>query len=139
MKWEYVKSTVDLSMHGYVKAVLHRLQHPIPVCPQYSPHKHQTIKYGAKVQFVEPKDVTKPLTVEQKVTLQHVVGCLLYYARAVDHTIQHSCVRPDEGHRGNGGGHVPVIELLRHTSGCRNMIPCIRYYSAHQQQCILPL
>jgi hypothetical protein len=84
MKWDCAERTVDLSMPGYVKAVLHRFQHPYPVRPQHSPHKHQTINYGAKVQFVEPKDVRKPLTAEQKVTLQQVLGCLLYYARAVD-------------------------------------------------------
>jgi hypothetical protein len=87
MKWDYVKRT-DLSMPGYVKAVLHRFQHPDPVRPRHSPHKHQTINYGAMVQFVEPEDVTKPLSGEQKVTLQQVVGCLMYYARAVDPTMR---------------------------------------------------
>jgi hypothetical protein len=87
MKWDYVKRTVDLYMPGYANAVLRRFQHTDPVRPQHSPHNHQTINYGAKVQFVEPEDVTKPLTAEQKVTLQQVVGCLLYYARAIDPTM----------------------------------------------------
>jgi hypothetical protein len=87
MKWDYVKYTVDLFMPGYAKAILHCFQHPDPVRPHHSPHKHQTINYGAKVQFVEPDDVTNPLTAEQKVTLQQVVGCLLYYEHAIDPTM----------------------------------------------------
>jgi hypothetical protein len=50
---------------------------------------------------------------------------------------QHSCLRPDEVHRGNIGSHFLVMELLHHTSILKNTIPCIGYDSAHQQRCIL--
>jgi hypothetical protein len=88
MTWDYVKRTVDPSMTGYVKAVLHLFQQPGPVHPQHLPNMHQTINNGAKVQLVEPKDVTRPFTAEQNVTLQQVVGCLLYYVRAIDPTMR---------------------------------------------------
>jgi hypothetical protein len=47
----------------------------------------QPINYGAKVQFATPADTTTPLTDAEKLTLQQVIGCLLYYARAVDPTM----------------------------------------------------
>jgi hypothetical protein len=45
------------------------------------------INYGAKVQFTTPADTTTPLTDAGKLTLQQVIGCLLYYARTVDPTM----------------------------------------------------
>jgi hypothetical protein len=67
--------------------VLHRFQHPEPQRPQHSPYKQHPINYGSKVHFFMPKDLSTPLTDEQKVTLQQVVGCMMYYARAVDTTM----------------------------------------------------
>jgi hypothetical protein len=87
LQWDYETCTVDLSMPGYISAVLHRFQHPKPERPKHAPYKHQPINYGAKVQFVPPADNSAPLTDTQKITLQQVVGCLMYYARAVDPTM----------------------------------------------------
>jgi hypothetical protein len=47
----------------------------------------QPINHGAKLQFATPSDTTTPLTDAEKLTLQQVIGCLLYYARAVDPTM----------------------------------------------------
>jgi hypothetical protein len=82
---DYEKHTVDMSMPGYVSAVLH--QHPEPERPQHFPYKQHPMNHGTKVQFFMPEDLSVPLTAEQKATLQQVVGCLLYHARAVDPTI----------------------------------------------------
>jgi hypothetical protein len=84
---DYTARTVDLSMSGYVVAVLHRFQHPHPARPHHAPYKMQPINYGAKVQFATPADTTTPLTDAEKLTLQQVIGCLLYYTRAVDPTM----------------------------------------------------
>jgi hypothetical protein len=78
---------MDLSMPGYIAAVLNRFQHPPPERPQNAPYKQQPINYGAKVQFFTPADTSAPLTETQKLTLQEVIGSLLYYARAVDPTM----------------------------------------------------
>jgi hypothetical protein len=51
------------------------------------PHKMQPLNYGTKVQFATPADTTTPLTNAEKLTLQQVIWCLLYYARAVDPTM----------------------------------------------------
>jgi hypothetical protein len=84
LKWDYKKLTVDLSMPGYLSAALYRVQHPEPERPQHSPHKQHPINYGAKVQFFMSEDLLAPLAAEQKVTLQQVVVCLMYYERALD-------------------------------------------------------
>jgi hypothetical protein len=64
-------------MHDYIAAVLHHFQHPEPERPHHSPYKQQKINDGAKVQFFTPEDLSAPLTAEQNITLQQVVGCLL--------------------------------------------------------------
>jgi hypothetical protein len=87
LTWDYVARTVDLSTPGYIAAVLHRLYHPHTTLPQHAPKKMQDINYGAKLQFAMPADTTTPLTHAEKLTLQQVIGCLLYYARAVDPTM----------------------------------------------------
>jgi hypothetical protein len=33
IKWDYIQRTVDLSMPGYIKATLHKYQHPNPNGP----------------------------------------------------------------------------------------------------------
>jgi hypothetical protein len=84
LAWDYTARAVDLSMPGYISAVLNIFQHPHPARPQHAPYKMQPINYGAKVQFATPADTSTPLTDAEKLTFQQVIGCLLYYARAVD-------------------------------------------------------
>jgi hypothetical protein len=86
LTWYYAARIVDLSMPGYIAAVLHSFQHP-PARPQHAPYKMQPIKYGAKVQFTAPEDTSTPLTDTEKLKLQQVSVCILYYARAVDPTM----------------------------------------------------
>jgi hypothetical protein len=38
LDWNYQDLTVDLSMHGYIKAALHKYQRPAPERPEHSPH-----------------------------------------------------------------------------------------------------
>jgi hypothetical protein len=38
LDWDYKKRTVDLSMPGYIKATLHKYQHPAPARPEHAPH-----------------------------------------------------------------------------------------------------
>jgi hypothetical protein len=87
LTWDYAARTVDLSMPGYTAAVLHRFQHPHPARPQHAPYKVQPINYGARVHFDTPADTSTPLIYAERLTLQQVIGCLLYYARAVDPTM----------------------------------------------------
>jgi hypothetical protein len=38
LDWDYKDRTVDLSMPGYIKAALHKYQHPAPARPEHAPH-----------------------------------------------------------------------------------------------------
>ena len=87
LKWDYENRTVDLSMPGYIDAMLHRFQHTSPTKPQFSPHPHRAIQYGAKQQMTEPDDTSVRLDDDGIRRTQRIVGTALYYARAVDPTM----------------------------------------------------
>jgi hypothetical protein len=86
LKWDYNKRTCDISMPGYVSNVLSKFQHDAPKHPQHTPSRYITPVYGAKTQYAT-KDETPPLTAKQCLTIQRVIGSVLYYARAVDPTV----------------------------------------------------
>ena len=87
LKWDYVARTVDLSMPGYLAAVLTRFRHAIAAKPEHAPHKSKAIQYGVKVQLTDPLDDSPMLPPEELTVIQQVIGCILYYARAVDPTM----------------------------------------------------
>jgi hypothetical protein len=58
--------------------------HPMPLKPQLSPHKHREIQYGSKAQQDMNEDTSPPLNTYGIKRVQQIVGSLLYYARAVD-------------------------------------------------------
>jgi hypothetical protein len=88
IKWDYHKRTADLSMPGYIANALHKFRHPTPKQPQHAPHDWTKPTYGAKVQYTTPTDTTARLSDEATTRIQKIVGTLLYYARAVDCTLQ---------------------------------------------------
>lgn len=87
IKWDYVKRTADLSMPGYITKMLAEFNHPTPKRPQHSPHPHNPITYGAKTQFAPLPESAPPLNPPAVQRIQRIVGTLLYYARAVDGTL----------------------------------------------------
>jgi hypothetical protein len=75
-------------MDGYITNVRIRFNHPDPVKPQHSPHKHRDIVYGAKAQLIADEiDNSPPLDAAGIKTVQEIVGCLLFYGRAVDNKL----------------------------------------------------
>ena len=74
-------------MKGYISKVLLKYGHPIPKKPQFSPHKHREVIYGAKDQLAPEDDTTPPLDSQGTKRVQVIVGNLLYYARAVDNKL----------------------------------------------------
>jgi hypothetical protein len=86
LDWDYKKRTVDLSMPGYIKAALHKYQHPASACPEHAPHTWNPPIYGAKTQFVNEVTTSPALSDKDVNKLQQLTGTLLYYARAVDPT-----------------------------------------------------
>jgi hypothetical protein len=51
LKWDYLNTHVDLSMPGYITAMLHKYQHPPAKRPQYAPHKWTEPAYGQCIQY----------------------------------------------------------------------------------------
>jgi hypothetical protein len=74
-------------MPGYIQATLQKCLHQQPGCPQHAPHRHNPIKYGAKVQLTDVPDLSEPLSKDSIQRIQQIVGTLLYYGRAVDSTL----------------------------------------------------
>jgi hypothetical protein len=66
-------------MPGYVSNVLSKFQHDAPKHSQHTPSRYVTPVYGAKTQYAT-KDETPPLTPKQCLTIQKVIGSVLYYA-----------------------------------------------------------
>jgi hypothetical protein len=90
LHWDYDARTVDLSMPGYVAAALQTFQHSKPARHHYAPSRFIPPNYGATTQFIKVDD-TDPMTPDQTLRLQQVIGTFLYYARAVlDSTMLHA-------------------------------------------------
>jgi hypothetical protein len=87
LDWDYKKRTVDLSMPGYIKAALHKYQHPAPALPEHAPHTWNPPIYGNRTQFVNEIPNSPALSDKDVNKLQQRTCTLLYYARAVDPTL----------------------------------------------------
>jgi hypothetical protein len=87
LEWDYKNRAVDLYMPGYIKAALHKYQHPAPARPEHAPHGWNPPIYGAKTQFVSDPTPSPALSDKDVNKLQQLTGTLLYYARAVDPTL----------------------------------------------------
>jgi hypothetical protein len=86
LDWDYTKHTVDLSIQGYIKAALHKYQHPSPTHPEYAQHTWNPPIYGARYQFVDDKTTSPPLSDKDVKKLQQLRGALFFYAMEVDPT-----------------------------------------------------
>lgn len=81
--WNYNTKMVDLSMPGYIAGALHKFNHVPPSHKEHALHMWNTSAFGAKVQYAKEPDIALALNTKRKLYLQHVVGTLLNYARAV--------------------------------------------------------
>ena len=88
LKWDHENRTVDLSIKGYVQKAFQQFEHEKPKRPQHAPNKWTAPQYGAAIQMAEPEDQSPPLDAPCIKFLMKVVGTFLYYARAVDMTMQ---------------------------------------------------
>ena len=71
-------------MDGYILDIRKKYSHMPPKKPQYLPHKHQPINYGAKKQIVQTPDTITSLYDKGIKRIQGVVGALLYVVRALN-------------------------------------------------------
>jgi hypothetical protein len=87
LHWDYLRRHVDLSMPGYITAMLHKYQHPPSKRPQYAPHTWIEPAYGQRIQYAPPPDDSAAASAADITHVQGIVGTLLYYARSVDPTL----------------------------------------------------
>ena len=74
-------------MYRYILDFRNKFQHMQPKKPQYSPHKHLPIDYGATQQLLQPTD-TSPLLNEKGINMiQGILGDLMYVGRAVNNKL----------------------------------------------------
>jgi hypothetical protein len=52
LDWDYINDTVNLSIPRYIKAALHKYQHPAPTRPEHAPHQWNPPVNGDKTQYV---------------------------------------------------------------------------------------
>jgi hypothetical protein len=89
LDWNYDRGYVDVSMPGYIRKALERLQHKSTAYPQFSPHEHAPITYTKKgeQQFATSADTSNLLSPHDRQHLQSIVGILLYYGRALNYSV----------------------------------------------------
>jgi hypothetical protein len=87
LSWDYIHSTVDISMPGYVTKALERLQHTPTHCDEHPPHAWTKPIYGTHPQLTSPVDDRALLPPSALTRIQEITVTLLFYARAIDCTM----------------------------------------------------
>ena len=64
-------------MDGYIFGLKKKYGHLPPKTPQYSPHKHRPMDYGANKKIVQPADTIPSLDDKRIKIVQGVVGASL--------------------------------------------------------------
>ena len=85
LKWDYIRRTCELSISGYIEAILNRFHHPHPNKTELAPHRYASCSFSAaNAQAAILDNNTTRLNTSRVLGMQHVIGCILYYARAID-------------------------------------------------------
>ena len=87
LKWNHDKRTCRATMDGYISDLRNKYGHLQPKKPQYSPHNHRPIAYGAKQQIVHPTYTSPALDDKGIKRVQGIFGVLLYVVRSVNNKI----------------------------------------------------
>ena len=87
LAWNYDEGYVDIFMPEYITKVINKYFHNRRLIPTHTPYKIQLPNYKIKTQYVEPPDLAPTLDKTGTTRIQAIVGSLLYYARAIEHTL----------------------------------------------------
>jgi hypothetical protein len=87
LHWEYLHHHVDLSMPGYVTAMLHKYQHPPSKRPKYASHAWTEPAYDQRIQHDPPPGESAAASAADITRDQGIVGTLLYYDPSLDPTL----------------------------------------------------
>ena len=79
-------------MPKYIPKLLQRFKHKAPTHPQHSRYQAPLKTYGSEAQDPMPMDTTNKLNELRINNIQRIVGAILYYAFAVDHTVLTSLI-----------------------------------------------
>ena len=74
-------------MDGYILALREKYGHLPPNKPQYLPHKHRPINYGAKQQIEQPTYTSPSLDDKFIKIFQGIFSALLYVGRALNNLL----------------------------------------------------
>ncbi len=85
--WDYNAHTLDISMPGYIKKLLHKYKHKMPKKPQHCPYTPEPKQYGAEAQAPLPADISPKIFDDEIKEIQRVIGSILYYVQVVDITV----------------------------------------------------
>jgi hypothetical protein len=64
-------------MPGYIKAALHKYQHPTPARPEHAQHTWNPPIYGAKTQFVT-ETITSPALSNKEINKLHKLNNIFH-------------------------------------------------------------
>jgi hypothetical protein len=76
--WDYNKRNVHLSMPSYILKTLKHFTHNKPTTPQHQTHLHRIPMYPPLFQYATLADILAPLSNNDKMYIQQVVGTLLW-------------------------------------------------------------
>ncbi len=85
--WDYNAQTLDISMLGYFKKVLHKYKHCVPSKLQHCPYSPSPKQNSTKAQEPLPANIPPLLPPDKIKKIQHIIGSILYYARAINITV----------------------------------------------------
>jgi hypothetical protein len=74
-------------MPGYIKKLLLQYKHCILSKLQYCPYAPTPKQYRAKAQALLPVDISPKLSPDKIKEIQHIIGSILYYTRAINITV----------------------------------------------------
>ena len=93
LKWDYIQRTCELSMPGYIESILNRFHHPRLIKPELAPHRYASRSFSAaNAQSPIPDDYTARLDTSDVLCVQRVVGCIIYYAHAINRPLLPSLI-----------------------------------------------
>ena len=72
-------------MPGYIEAILKRFHHPRLIKPELASHRYASRSFRAiNAQDPIPDDDTARLDASGVLRVQRVLGCIIYYTRAIE-------------------------------------------------------
>jgi hypothetical protein len=87
LNWDYILSTVYISMPGYVAKALECFKHTPTRRAEHSPHAWSKPVYGTHPQITSPIDDTALLPQPALTRIKEITGTLLLYVHAIDCTM----------------------------------------------------